>query len=102
MFWGSFHGNTKGPYIIWEKEWGSIISASYRERVVPLISRFIEQRAYEAGEELILIQDNAPSHVARGTREELENRGIHYEKWPAFSPDLSPIEAVWNWMKDWI
>jgi DDE superfamily endonuclease len=29
-------------------------------------------------------------------------RGIICEKWPPFSPNLNPIEAVWNWMKDWI
>ena len=23
-------------------------------------------------------------------------------EWPPYSPDLNPIETVWDWMKDWI
>jgi hypothetical protein len=34
--------------------------------------------------------------------EDLHERGVHYVKWLSFSPDLNPIEKVWNWMKDWI
>lgn len=33
---------------------------------------------------------------------ELHERHIFPIFWPPFPPDLNPIEAVWNWMKDWI
>jgi len=29
MFWGSFHGNTKGPGFFWEKDWGTISEPTY-------------------------------------------------------------------------
>jgi hypothetical protein len=52
--------------------------------------------------ELGFMQDNAPSYKDRLTREQLKHFGIVTILWPAFSPDLNPIETVWNWMKDWI
>ena len=43
---------------------------------------------------LWLMQDNAPGHAAKRTREELLERGINVIFWPSYSPDLNPIETV--------
>ena len=40
------------------------------------------------------MQDGAPGHAAAETREELKSRGITPIHWPAYSPDLNPIETV--------
>lgn len=101
MFWGCFYGNVKGPGVFWEKEWGSIKEESYRARIVPIIDGWIRMNR-DAGHPLVFMQDSAPAHVAKRTIEDLEERGITCIQWPAFSPDLNPIEKLWNWMKDWI
>ena len=48
------------------------------------------------------MQDNAKPHIAKATIKELESRGIPTLPHPPYSPDLNPIETVWNWIKDYI
>lgn len=96
MFWGSISGGLgKGVSLFWEKDWGTINKESYCEHTVPIIHGWIRMNPG-----MQLMQDGAPGHAAQYTRAELEERGITVITWPAFSPDLNPIETLWNEMKN--
>ena len=92
MFWGCFHENTKGPGLFWEKDWGTI---KEKAKIISVIDGWIHIHT-------IFMQDSVLAHAAKGTIQDLQERRIICFQWPSYSPDLNPIETVWNWMKDWI
>jgi len=46
--------------------------------------------------QIILVVDNARSHIARKTRSFAESLNITLVFLPAYSPDLNPIEQIWK------
>lgn len=99
MFWGSFSGYRKGPGLFWEKDWGSINSLGYQEHTLPAV---ITELQALWPQQVWFMQDNAPSHGSKSTKEFLTNHHIRFIQWPPNSPDLNPIEPVWCWIKDYI
>lgn len=98
MFWGSIsgkYGRHKG--LFWEKDWETINEGSYSGIIIPLVDDI--QKQYP---ELLFQQDNAKGHASAFTKSVLAAAGIRVMEWPPFSPDLNPIETLWNDMKEYI
>ena len=54
------------------------------------------------GRKFLYVQDNAPPHTIRNTAALLDQQDAEVIDWPARSPDMIPIEHVWDRMSVWI
>ncbi len=70
---------------------GILNAQRYREEILrPIVMPFIHDH------HLMLQHDNARPHVARICTQFLEAESIPVLAWPAYSPDMSPTEYVWD------
>ena len=44
------------------------------------------------------MHDNARPHVARICRQFLHRNSVYVLPWPAMSPDMNPIEHIWDYL----
>ena len=71
---------------------GNLNAVRYCNEIVqPVLLPFLRH-----GHASIFQQDNARPHVARHTMNFLTANNVNVLDWPARSPDISPIEHLWN------
>lgn len=93
MVWGgiSFRGRTQLVIVQ-----GNLTGVRYRDEIIqPHVLPFVQGQ----GRRMTFQHDNARPHVARVVTDILVQRNVDVLPWPAVSPDLSPIEHVWDEME---
>ncbi len=94
MVWGCMSACGMGSLHIWK---GTINA----ERYIQFLEQHMlpSRRRLFQGRPCIFQHDNARPHTASITTSWLRRRRIRVLKWPACSPDLSPIENIWRIIK---
>ena len=92
MVWGGISHSVKSPLIV---VLGNLTAVRYRNEIlrpvaVPLVQQY----------QMTFQHDNARPHVARVCQDFLANKNIVPLDQPPYSPDLSPIEHLWDEL-DW-
>nr|CAH7745215.1 unnamed protein product [Callosobruchus chinensis] len=74
---------------------GTMTGAHYLQNIINAI---VQPLRNEIGDQFILMDDNARPHRTRAVQQALENGNIARLEWTAMSPDMNPIEHVWDYV----
>ena len=90
MVWGAISVTGKSQLVVIQ---GNLTANRYieiclRQQLIPFYNQHNQQMLFQ--------HDNARPHTANMTRNFLTQNNINTLPWPALSPDLNPIEQLWD------
>ncbi len=86
MVWGAYHQSMGSLHVL--------EGAMNAERYIKVLEQHMLPSRWR-----VFHQDNAKPHIAAITTAWLRSRRVRVLNWPAYSPDLSPIENIWYIIK---